>query len=62
MTEKTCDEIEGALIFDCPKEKGIEIIIPIGSPDSNLTAIFFMKDEQAQEFINIIQNKLNARL
>ena len=49
----------GCIIFDIPEEKGIEIIIPI---TDCMRASLFMSDEQAQEMINIIQNKINSRL
>lgn len=61
-SELNGDELEsGFLIFDCPDESGLEFHIPVGSMDSNMSARFFMSDEQAEHLIEIIQNKLNAR-
>ncbi len=56
------DEVNGCMVIDCPRDKGIEINVPIGSKDSNMVARFFMSDKQAQELVNIIQNKINARM
>ena len=47
------------IIFDNPKEKGIEIIMNISK---NTVTSIFMSDKHAQEMINIIQNKINSRL
>ena len=60
MIERNGFEQEtGCLIFDISEEKGIEIIIPV---TESMRASLFMSDEQAQEMINIIQNKINSRL
>ncbi|KKL78983.1 hypothetical protein LCGC14_2019380 [marine sediment metagenome] len=56
------DEVNNCLIFDCPEEGGIELIFPVGGDGSNMRASIFVNDEDAQKLINIIQNKLNARL
>jgi len=48
-----------ALVIDCAKEGGVELIIQ--TDDTNCSR-FFLYDEEAQELVNIIQNKLNARL
>ena len=54
------EELEnGCIIFDVPEEKGIEIIVPV---TDFMRASIFMSDEQAEELIRIIQNKLNARI
>lgn len=37
------------IVYDCPDENGMQISV-------------FMDDEQAENLITIIQNKLNARL
>jgi|TARA_R100000049_G_C1933720_1_gene77561 hypothetical protein len=52
------EQVNGCLVFDVPEEKGIELIIPVFQ---NMRVSTFIKDEEAQELINIIQNKLNAR-
>lgn len=59
MIERNGTEIESCLIFDVPEEKGIEIIVPV---TDNMKASLFLTDEEAQKMINIIQNKLNARI
>ena len=60
MIERNGFEQEsGCIIFDVPEEKGIEIIIPV---TERMKASLFMSDEQAQEMIRIIQNKINSRL
>lgn len=47
------------IIYDEPEEKGIILSLDF----ENGTAFnCFMSDETAQEMINIIQNKLNARI
>jgi len=46
-------------IFDVPNEPGIDIEFDL-FPGAIYT--FRMTDEQAQDLVNIIQNKLNARL
>ena len=58
--ERNGTEMEdGCLVFDVPEEKGIELIVPVFE---NMRASVFMTDEEAQKLINIIQNKLNARI
>ena len=60
MIERNGFEQEnGCIILDIPEEKGIEIIVPV---TECMRASLFMSDEQAQKMINIIQNKINARL
>lgn len=49
----------GCIVFDVPEEKGIELIVPVAGC---MRASVFMDDEEAQNFVNIIQNKLNGRL
>jgi hypothetical protein len=51
-------ELSNVLIFDCPEEKGIELIVPVFE---NMRASIFLNDDEAEKVINIIQNKLNAR-
>jgi len=46
-------------IFDNTKEKGIDLDFDL---ENGLFIRTFIPDEQAQEIVNIIQNKLNARL
>lgn len=59
MKERDIKELEcGILVYDVPEEKGIEIIVPVFE---NMRASIFMDDEQAEQMINIVQNKLNAR-
>jgi len=53
------EQDNGCIIFDVPEEKGIEMIIPV---TENMRASVFMTDKEAENLINIIQNKLNARL
>ena len=45
-------------IYDNPTEKGIDLLLDL---ENGMGIVLFMSDEQAQEMINIIQNKLNAR-
>jgi len=59
VVERNGVEIDRCLIFDVPEEKGVEIIIPVAEC---MRASLFMTDEEAQKLINIIQNKINARL
>ena len=60
MIDRNGVEMEnGCLVFDVPEEKGIEIIIPV---TDFMKASLFMEDKEAEEFIRIIQNKLNARI
>jgi hypothetical protein len=40
-------------------EPGIELHLPVGF---NLNAVVFMTDKVAQQLVDIIQNKINARL
>jgi len=59
--ERYGEELDGgALVIDIPKEGGIELILPIDCTCMN--ARVFMYDDEAQELINIIQNKINARM
>jgi len=51
----------GCSIFDIPEENGIELHVPVGSETGNCYARIFMTDEQAEDLISIIQNKLNGR-
>ena len=46
-------------IWDNPEEKGIDLEFDI---ENGLSLKVYMSDEAAQQFIDIIQNKLNARL
>ena len=52
-------ELPNCLVFDVPEEKGIEIIIAV---TENMRASVFMGDDEVIALINILQNKLNARL
>lgn len=45
-------------IYDHPEDKSIEVALDL---ENGLAISVFMTDEQAQEMINIIQNKLNGR-
>ena len=45
-------------IHDNPKEKGIEMMFDL---ENGMGIIIFMEDKAAQDMIDIIQNKLNAR-
>lgn len=46
------------IIYDNPKEKGITLEFDL---ENGMAIKILMDDENAQEMINIIQNKLNAR-
>lgn len=46
-------------IYDNPEEKGIDIEFDM---EIGMAIKIFMTDESAQELVDIIQNKLNARL
>ena len=46
------------IIFDNPQEEGIDLEFDL---ENGMSIKIFMDDELAQDFINIIQNKLNAR-
>lgn len=47
-----------AEVYDEPEEEGIILAFDM---ENGMTLSLFMDDNQAQEMINIIQNKLNAR-
>ena len=61
--ERYGEELEGgALVIDVPEESGIELIIPADDMGmSCMNVRLFFHDDEAQELINIIQNKINAR-
>jgi len=59
VIERNGVELDGCIVFDVPEEKGIELIIPV---TECMKASLFMTDEEAQQLVNIIQNKINARL
>jgi len=46
------------IIFDNPQEEGVDLEFDL---ENGMSIKIFMDDELAQDFINIIQNKLNAR-
>ncbi len=48
-----------ALVYDNPEEKGIDIELDM---ENGMAIKVFLDDKAAQEFIGIIQNKLNARI
>jgi len=52
----------GGTVFDDPSNEGIVLELPIGCDAGNMYAKFFFTDEEAEELIKIIQNKLNGRL
>ena len=62
--ERYGEELEGgALVIDVPEESGVELIIPMDETGMNCTNLrVFFHDDEAQELIDIIQNKINARL
>jgi hypothetical protein len=47
------------LVFDNPEERGIDLMFDL---ENGMAITLFMTDESAQEMVNIVQNKLNARL
>jgi len=47
------------LILDCHEEGGVELRLDL---ENGMSVNFFMDDETAKEMIDIIQNKINARL
>jgi len=59
VVERNGVEIDGCIVFDIPEEKGVELIIPV---TDCMKASLFMTDEEAQQLVNIIQNKINARV
>lgn len=46
------------IIYDNPEERGIDLVFDM---ENGMGITIFMDDESAQEMVNIIQNKLNAR-
>ena len=46
-------------IYDKPEEKGIDLVFDM---ENGMSIAIHMDDKAAQEMIDIIQNKLNARL
>jgi len=46
-------------IYDNPEEKGIDLVFDL---ENGMAITIFMDDNAAQQMIDIIQNKLNARL
>ena len=46
-------------IIDNPEYNGIDIVMDF---ENGLALTIFMEDAAAQDMVNIIQNKLNARL
>lgn len=47
------------LVYDNPEERGIDLMFDF---ENGMAITIFMTDESAQELVNIVQNKLNARL
>lgn len=47
------------VVYDNPKDKGIDLLFDF---ENGMGLVVFMEDESAQEMVDIIQNKLNARL
>ena len=47
------------VVYDNPKDKGIDLLFDF---ENGMGIVVFMEDESAQEMVDIIQNKLNARL
>lgn len=47
------------VIYDVPEDKGIELLFDF---ENGMGIVIFLDDESAQEMVDIIQNKLNARL
>lgn len=46
------------VIYDNPKRKGINLELDL---ENGMSITIFMDDKAAQELVDIIQNKLNAR-
>lgn len=47
------------IVYDNPEEEGIDLEFDL---ESGLSIKVFMTDQAAQDMVDIIQNKLNARL
>ncbi len=47
------------LIYDRPEEKGIDLELDL---ENGMSIKIFMEDATAQGMIDLIQNKLNARI
>ena len=61
IRERYAEELEGGiLVVDIPEEKGVELIIPLGEDATN--ARIFMYDDEAEQLVQVVQNKINARL
>ena len=58
IKDKDVERVADIVVFDVPEEKGIQFVFNV---IENMSASVFVSDDDAEELVKIVLNKLNAR-